>query len=299
MRIYTAEQTAQCLPYVELARSLASMLRTERAGAARAPRRMVVPLGGENALLLMPATDDRLAVTKLVTVHPGNPDRGLPTIQAELLVIDAATGERLGLLDGQTVTARRTAALSLLAAQHLAPRPAGPMLIIGAGAQARAHLEAFREGLRVAEAYIASRTPMRAEALAEYGQCLGVRTRVVDHPTEILDQVTVIITATTSSTPVLPETVRQDAFIAAVGAFRLDMAELPAALIHRARLYVDTLDGARAEAGDLIQANVDWRRVTSLGEALDEPRPLQGLVVFKSVGHALWDLAAARLVFGT
>lgn len=299
MRIYTAEQTARCLPYVELARSLASMLRAERAGAARAPQRMVVPLGGENTLLLMPATDDRLAVTKLVTVHPGNPDRGLPTIQAELLVIDAATGERLGLLDGQTVTARRTAALSLLAAQHLAPRPAGPMLIIGAGAQARAHLEAFCEGLRVAEVYIASRTPMRTEALAEYGQSLGVRTRVVDHPAEILDRVTVIITATTSSTPVLPETVRQDAFIAAVGAFRPDMAELPAALIRRARLYVDTLDGARAEAGDLIQANVDWCRVTSLGEALDEPRPLQGPVVFKSVGHALWDLAAARLVFGT
>lgn len=298
MRIYTAEQTARCLPYVGLAQSLASMLRAEREGAARAPQRLVIPLRGENVLLLMPATDDQLAVTKLVTVHPDNPDRGLPTVRGELLVVDVTTGERLGLLEGQTVTARRTAALSLLAARHLAPRPAGPMLIVGAGVQARAHLEAFREGLHVTEAYITSRTAARADALAKHGRRLGVRTRVVDHPMEVLDQVALIVTATTSSKPVLPETVGEDAFIAAVGAFRPNMAELPAALIHRARLYVDTLDGARAEAGDLIQANVDWGDVKSLGEALDEPRPLGGPVVFKSVGHALWDLAAARLVFG-
>src|SRR5439155_13530104 len=99
--------------------------------------------------------------------------------------------------------------------------------------------------------------------------------------------------------PVLPEGVRDDTFVVAVGAYLPEMAELPAELVRRsselATLYVDTLGGARAEAGDLIMAGIDWARVTPLEEALDAPRPDKGPVIFKSVGHALWDLAAARL----
>jgi ornithine cyclodeaminase len=76
------------------------------------------------------------------------------------------------------------------------------------------------------------------------------------------------------------------------------MAELPPELVRRSRLFVDTLDGAQAEAGDLIQAGVDWGRVTPLEQALDMERPESGPVIFKSVGHALWDLAAARLAVG-
>lgn len=97
-------------------------------------------------------------------------------------------------------------------------------------------------------------------------------------------------------TPVIPENVRQDAFIAAVGSFHTDRAEIPAGLVRRCRLFVDDLDSARTEAGDLILAGVDWKDVTPL-EAVPERLELTGPVLYKSVGHAALDLAAARLAF--
>jgi 1-piperideine-2-carboxylate/1-pyrroline-2-carboxylate reductase [NAD(P)H] len=122
------------------------------------PLRLVLSLPEGDNLLAIPAADDELAITKLVTVHPGNARRELPTTQGEVIVMEARTGTRLGILDGAAVTARRTAALSLLAAQTLAPRPDGPLLMVGAGTQARSHLEAFRGGLGVSKVLLTSRT---------------------------------------------------------------------------------------------------------------------------------------------
>src|SRR2546421_177198 len=162
MEILTAEQTRELLPYPALAAELARVLRDKRAGTAYAPERLSVPLPDGGVLLVMPAADGQLAITKLVTAHPGNAERGLPVVQAEVLAMEANTGRRLFMLDGAVVTARRTAALSLLAARLLAPDLSGPLLVVGAGVQARAHLEAFAEGLGVREAYVASRTPAHA-----------------------------------------------------------------------------------------------------------------------------------------
>ncbi|HUS14342.1 MAG TPA: delta(1)-pyrroline-2-carboxylate reductase family protein, partial [Chloroflexia bacterium] len=158
-------------------------------------------------------------------------------------------------------------------------------------------LDAFAVGLGVREVYIAGRDPARAAGLAAHGRAAGLQAAVVADPAVVLAQVPLIVTATTSPTPVLPAAVRPDAFIAAVGAYQPQQAELPAALVHAARVYVDTLAGAQAEAGDLIQARLDWSTVTPLADALDLPRPATGPVIFKSVGHALWDLAAARLAW--
>src|SRR5438552_483699 len=133
MNILTAEQTTALLPYSALAAELASVLRDKRAGTAYAPERLSVPLPDGSVLLVMPAADAELAITKLVTVHPENAQHGIPVVQAEVLVMEAATGRRLFMLDGAVVTARRTAALSLLAARLLAPEPSreGPLLIVG------------------------------------------------------------------------------------------------------------------------------------------------------------------------
>jgi ornithine cyclodeaminase len=295
MRVLSAEETAQLLPYPELAQALESIMRADGEGRTLAPPRLAVPLAKEGMLLVMPATDDQLTVTKIVTVHPENAAGGLATVQAEVVVMETETGRRLAVLEGQTVTARRTAALSLLAASRVAPDPTGPMLIIGAGVQGRSHLEAFCQGLGVKEVYVTSRTVAGAKRLEERARELGLAAQLITNPDEVLDRVRLIVTATTSVRPVLSDRVREDAFIAAIGAYRPDMAELPASLIGRAQVYVDTLDGAQAEAGELIQANVDWHRVRTLGAVLDEPRPERGPVVFKSVGSALWDLAAAHL----
>lgn len=295
MRIFDAEATAALLPYAALADAIRAMLVDQRAGKIDAPPRMAVSLAEGGTLLLMPATDGTLAITKLVTVHPHNGAHGLPSVQGDVLVLEAATGKRLCLLDGSAVTARRTAALSLLAAQTLAPNLAGPLLIVGAGTQGRAHLEAFVSGLNIQQIYITSRTLEHAEALAAYGRTFGVTVQAVVSAHAVIDHTPLIVTATTSRQPVLPPQVRPDAFVAAVGAYTPHMAEVPPDLIRQARLYVDTLEGAQAEAGDLLQASVDWARVTPLDTALAQERPSTGPIVFKSVGHALWDLAAARL----
>ena len=303
MEILDARETGARLPYPELADSIREVMNGRREGKLDAPSRLVLPLPEGGNLLVMPAADDELAITKLVTVHPGNARRELPTIQGEVVVMEAGTGTRLGILDGAAVTAKRTAALSLLAARTLARRPDGPLLVVGAGTQARSHLEAFHEGLGVSKVLLTSRTTERADSLAEHARSLGMDARVVDGPQEALDEVSLIVTATTSHEPVLPEEIPDNIFIAAVGAFDPEMAELAPRLVGSSSVVVDTIEGVREEAGDLIEAQragaFDWEDATQLEDALLWRVSPEGPIVFKSVGHALWDLAAARTAFGS
>lgn len=298
MEILNAEETAARLLYAQLADSIREVALS---GKAHAPPRLALPLPEDGVLLAMPASGEDIAITKLVTVHPRNRERGLPAIQGEVIVMRAATGVRLGILDGAAVTARRTAALSLLAAREFAPRPDGPLLIVGAGTQGRAHLEAFHEGLGVSEVFITSRTAGSAEALAKHAKSLGMQARTVGGPEEVLDEVSLVVTATTSREPVLPEDLPDGVFVAAVGAFKPEMSELPPAVISRSTIIVDTLEGAKNEAGDLLDAEragaFRWDDATPLEEALRWSNSPGGTVVFKSVGHALWDLAASRTAF--
>lgn len=301
MEILDAKETADRLPYPELADSIREVALAMSSDALRAPPRLVLPLQEGGVLLVMPASDAEISITKLVTVHPENQARGLPTIQGEVVVMDATTGERLGLLEGGVLTARRTAALSMLAARELAPRPEGPLLIVGAGTQGRAHLDAFHTGLGVSRAFISSRSRKNAVSLAGHARSLGMEAEEVEGPEEVLDEVGLVVTATTNAEPVLPEEVPEGVFVAAVGSFEPEAAELPPALISASRIFVDTIEGAKDEAGDLIQAQsagaLDWEDATTLTEALRLPERPDGTVVFKSVGHALWDLAAARTAF--
>ena len=303
METFGPEETATRLPYAELAESIREVARARQEEGMWAPSRTAVPLPEGGVFLVMPASDRELSITKLVTVHPRNTGRSLPTIQGEVVVMEAPTGVRLGLLDGSVVTGRRTAALSLLAAKKLAPHPEGPLLIVGAGDQARAHLEAFREGLGVSRVFISSRTRERANTLAEYATSLGMDARVAERPEQALEEARLVVTATTSRKPVLPDEVPEDTFIAAVGSFQPEAAELSSALVSISSVIVDTLEGAREEAGDLIQAEktgaFEWERAVPLERALSGFSQPDGPIVFKSVGDALWDLAAARVAFGS
>jgi 1-piperideine-2-carboxylate/1-pyrroline-2-carboxylate reductase [NAD(P)H] len=301
VEILNASQTAARLPYPELADSIREIALARSSGGLQAPPRLVLPLQEGAVLLVMPASDREISITKLVTVHPENPGRNLPTIQGEVIVMDATTGERLGLLEGSVVTARRTAALSMLAARELAPRPEGPLLVVGAGMQGRAHLDAFHEGLGVSRVFISSRSSKSAISLVGHARDLGMEAEAVEGPREVLDDVSLVVTATTSSEPVLPEEIPEGLFVAAVGSFEPEAAELPPALISASHIFVDTMEGAKDEAGDLIQASqaaaFGWDDATSLEDALRSYERPDGTVVFKSVGHALWDLAAARTAF--
>lgn len=303
MRIFDFGATHALLPYAELAAELRAVLRDKKVGTAVAPPRIALPLADDGLLLTMPAADRDIAITKLVTVHPRNAALGLPmpSIQGEVIVMNAKTGQRLMQLDGKAVTMRRTAALSLLAAQMLASDDAkrGPLLIVGAGAQGRAHLEAFATRFPTIDVFICSRTFDDAAALAQLGPTMGVNARAIGNVDQVLPICGMIVTATTSKTPVIADRVREDAFIAAVGAYQASMAELPPELVHRSRVVADTLDGAQHEAGDLIQAGVKWAGVIAIEDVAqtsgvsETPEVLP--TVFKSVGHALWDLAAARV----
>ena len=118
---------------------------------------------------------------------------------------------------------------------------------------------------------------------------------------EVLDEASLIVTATTSHEPILPEEIPSDTFVAAVGAFNPEMSELPPGLLSNSKVVVDTLEGVKEEAGDLIQAEqagaFSWDQAVQLEDALGWASLPDGPIVFKSVGHALRDLAAARAVF--
>ncbi|MFA7666038.1 MAG: delta(1)-pyrroline-2-carboxylate reductase family protein [Burkholderiaceae bacterium] len=299
LTVLDAAATAARLPWDGLTETLRQMLARRRAGQAVAPERLAVPLAG-GILLAMPATDGEYASTKLVTVCGDNPQRGLPTILGEVVLMRADTGEWLLLLDGPTVTVRRTAAMSVLAATELgAPRKAS-VLIVGSGAQARGHLDAFAATLGVGRVRVCSRQPRNAAAFAAWARERDIDCQAIDSPAAALADSDIVITGTTSLLPLFADNPRFTGFVAAVGAFRPEMCELPPALVRRARLYIDDKPGGLHEAGDFIQAGVDWSQVVALEDAIaGHSRPSGGPVVFKSVGQALWDLAACRLALAT
>ena len=299
------EQTAQALPYAALAREIEALLQD---ASVAVPPRIVQPLLGGGSLFVMPAADAQVAITKLISFIPGNAQRGLPTIQGDIVVFDVQTGQRIALLDGPTVTARRTAAVSLLAAQKLAPRRDGHLLIVGAGVQGRAHLDAFHEGLGVQEVWVASRSAASAAALVAHAQTLGMRAQRVDDPNVALAHCPWVVSATPAQEVVLTGLPRSDAFIAAVGAFTPRMVEWsPEVCQHLAQtgtLVADTRD-ADHEAGDWLQAGLDVSALPTLADVVRQTpawaqtqRP-SGPVFFKSCGWAGWDLAAARCMART
>jgi ornithine cyclodeaminase len=296
-----AQATADILPWNALADEIAALLLSLRGGshAINVPARIVMPLAQGGSLFCMPATDGQLAMTKLISFTPGNAQTARPTIQGDIVVFDVATGQRQLILDGPTVTARRTAAVSLLAARRLAPNPHGPLLIVGAGVQGSAHLQAFAGGLGTREVWIASRSEKSAQQLVEQARQLGMQAHLVTDLAMATRHCPLIVTCTPARAVVLHEAPRDDAFVCAVGAFTPTMVELAPELCRglrsRGRIVVDTED-AEHEAGDLLQAGIEVKSLPTLGEVLakDWPRA-QAPVLFKSCGWGGWDLAATRL----
>lgn len=306
MRELTATETSARLPYPELAAEIGKALRAASGGDLRTLERGVLPLPGGGAFLTMAAADPDVAVVKVASVHPGNQALGLPTVRALVVVVDARDGTPVAILDGATVTTRRTAALSLLAAKSLGA-VARNTLIVGAGVQAKGHLEAVAAGTDVERLQLYARRRDAAEALAEAGRAHGLECVLVE-PTPLgllgaAAEATLLITTTNSLSPVLPAEVagvlRPEATLVAVGAFTPQMSELAPEVVGACDVVVDTLEGARGEAGDLIQAaqagTFAWEGVTPLAAALGGFERRGRPVLFKSVGHSMFDLAAAKL----
>lgn len=292
-----ATETAARLPYSNLVPAIARAARELTAGALHAPERLSVAMESNGSLLCMPAAASDISITKIVTVHPQNAMHALPAIQGEVIVIDSRTGRRLLQLDGPTVTSRRTAAVTLLAIDVLASHRPRSALLIGTGAQAAAHADALVDYFDVRSFTIVGEAlPISASFCDKLtARHVGVRAEAVDAAThESVVRADVVIALTTSRVPVVPSHLSDTTLAIGVGAFRPDMAELPPALLHARRVVVDYLNGARHEAGDLLQAGVNWGEVHELSQYVDG-NDVRVPSVFKSVGHASWDLAAARV----
>lgn len=275
------------------------------AGSATVPVRASVPLAAAGVALSMPAS---LAggphwSVKLVTVSPGNPGRGLPLVAATVLLGDAATGAPLALLDGTAVTALRTGAAGGVAADALARRDAAVVALFGAGAQARTQLEAIMcvLGGRMRELRIASRDLGRARAMVE-GAAIpsGVSVVVKRAPGDIVRGADIVITATSSATPVFDgAALGEGSHVTAVGSFTPAMRELDDAAMRGARVVVDQREAALAEAGEL--QGLGPEDVVEIGEVIagrvPGRRDERDRTVFKSVGNAIQDLVVASRVF--
>jgi ornithine cyclodeaminase/alanine dehydrogenase-like protein (mu-crystallin family) len=245
---------------------------------------------------------------KAVAVYPGNVEHHLPTHLATILLLDPATGALRAVLDGRLITEMRTAAVSAAATDRLARRDARVLAILGAGVQARSHLEAIREVRPPAEVHVWSRTPASAERFAsEMRERFGVTVAVAASAERAVRGANVICTVTSSTTPVVEAAwLSPGTHLNAVGAARPDWRELATDAVRRARLFVDSRAGALSEAGDVVGpiregAITDRHVVAEIGEVFagrhagresDEE-----ITLFKSLGMAVEDVATARFAY--
>ena len=291
--VLSASDTSAHLPFALLCQTLVATANEYAAGQIHSPERQVLALPEGGVLLSMPACASDIAIHKLVNVCPANRERGLNTIHGMVSVYAASTGQPLLVLDGPTVTARRTAAVSMLAMRALGGSRPPHVALIGTGKQASGHLFALAElypGIRVD---VHGKQEVVSEAFCQQHASLPLQLHPVAG-TAVHAEASVVITLTTSQQAVYDQAATAERLLIGVGAFTPQMAELSPRAIHGSQLFVDDPIGGRHEAGDLIQANVDWSQVASLADALagrfDPALPR----LFKSVGCAAWDLAAAR-----
>jgi 1-piperideine-2-carboxylate/1-pyrroline-2-carboxylate reductase [NAD(P)H] len=290
-----ARRTGLWLPFPELAEEIAAVMREAASGAIECGARGCISLPSGTSLVSTMAADGRIAVHKALTANPANPKAGCPVLGGKVSVFCAANGYPLMTLDGPVLATRSAAAVSALAVKTLRPQ-AVSALVVGTGSLARAHVEAlfWVNGIRQLKVY--GRNPGKADRLAQFARGLGADCGCVEGLPDAIALSDLVLTLTSSSTPVVPDSPFTGQLVLAAGACRDAAAELPAALIRRAgHVVVDTLEGARSDAGDLVQAGTDWSKVSELSAVFGRAEPDPGLLIFKSVGHALWDLAAARL----
>ena len=264
------------------------------------------PDAPDGTWLLMPAwMPGRYAGLKSVTVYEQR-DRDVPSVQGLYVLMDAQTGTPVRTMDATALTLRRTAAASALAARHLARPDAATLLMIGAGALAPYLIAAHRHVRPITQVLVWNRTATRAEALAERVGADGLPCRVVDSLADAAPEADVISCATMSTEPLVRGAwLTPGTHLDLVGAYTPTMRETDDDAIARAEVFVDTMEGAFAEAGDILQPLRAGRidrdhvrgdlRALCTGQHVGRSRP-EAVTAFKSVGTALEDLAAAMLV---
>ncbi|MGB8817669.1 MAG: ornithine cyclodeaminase family protein [Rhizobiaceae bacterium] len=306
MRIFSPAETAAALDYPGLISAIAEIFAMGATAPQRHHHTMKKPGEPDDVLLLMPAWAQGFGVggVKIVNIVPGNNARGLPAIMASYLVFDEITGAHKAILDGATLTAKRTAAVSALAADRLARKDAKTLLVVGSGRVAQELPYAFKAVRNIDKVIVWSRTAQSAQALADRLAKEGFRAMASTDLERAVAHADIISCATLAADPVIKGAwLKPGQHLDLIGSYAPHMREADDECIRRSNVYIDT-EAALHETGDLIKP-LESGVLTSaaiLGSlyelakpGFDANRAPEDITLFKGVGHALEDLAAARL----
>ncbi|MDL2273334.1 ornithine cyclodeaminase family protein [Oscillospiraceae bacterium OttesenSCG-928-G22] len=310
MRLLSDADLMEIVSYDDMLSAIERAYGIYERGEYYMPHRFHVDHDGKN-LLYMPCFADGVFGTKHLTLIPENSKKGLPTLDGLMLLNDEETGVPLCLMDGKTLTALRTGAVGGVAIRHTTPDTVKTVGLVGAGAQGlfqmfyATRVRKF-ETVYVFDAYKKDLSEFIARLRAAIPE--GIAVRQAESAADLLERSDVVVTATTATAPVLPDDaalLRGKHFVG-IGSYKPHMREFPDALYSLVdRVYVDA-DVALAESGDLIQpidaGLLSADRLTRFSRYLSESdaekdRLKSGTTFFKSVGIAIFDIVAAKLLF--
>lgn len=308
MKQLSAQQVNHALDYPQLINALKSAFCADITVPMRHHHDMANPNASrETTLLLMPAWQaGEKAGVKLVTVAPDNGALDLPSIQGIYVLFDLHTGTPELMMDAPSLTAKRTACASALAASFLARDDASSLFMVGTGALSAELIRAHCNVRNISSVKVWGRDPLKAQAIIDGLADLDIKMTVADSIQQGIAGADIISVATLSQTPLIQgEWLLPGQHLDLVGAYRPDMREADDEVIKRCQLFVDTRPGATKETGD-IKIPLDNGLITlediqaDLFQLCQQQQPGrtsdQDITMFKSVGHALEDLAAAKLV---
>jgi ornithine cyclodeaminase len=305
MRVVDAGETERALPFARLIPAMREMFVGGCVVPPRHHHRIELDPEPDATLLLMPAwkPHDALGV-KIINVFPGNNKKGLQALYSLYCLFDAEHGTPMALLDGNVLTARRTAAVSALAASYLARSDADRLLVVGAGRIASLLPEAYREIRAIRRVAVWNPTPAAAQALVDRLRALDFDASVAPDLEAAVRVADIVTCATLTTRPlVLGEWLHPGVHLDLIGSFTPEMRETDDAAIRRASVFVDT-ETALAESGDLLQplqsgAFIAGRLAGTLSDLCTGRHPgrsdAQEVTLFKAVGTAMSDLAAAMV----
>ncbi len=306
MLILDAEKVAALLPYDQLIDALGKAFAVDVVVPQRSHHNVPVPGGNDGTLLLMPAWQQGCGMgVKIVTVFPDNSKQDYPAVFASYFLMSAATGVPVAVLDGTELTVRRTAAASALASTYLSRENSKRLLMVGTGNLAPHLVAAHATARPIEEVVIWGRRREKAAKLAARFATSSFSVSVADDLESAVSAADIISCATLATEPLIRGAwLKEGQHIDLVGAFKPDMREADSEAIRRASVYVDTRAGALVEAGEIVQGiasgSIDeddiCGELSQLASGKISGREsIEAITLFKSVGTALEDLAAADL----
>lgn len=307
MKLFDADSIASKLDYSTLIEALREGFRSEFTSPVRQAHETNTS-DNSKLFLLKPAWDDKNTVIKLLTVNASNPQQGRPFIQGVIVIFDKETGAPLGVMDAVEITNRRTAAASALAADYLARSDTSVLTIIGTGALSSYMAHAHAAVRPITKVNVVGRSAEKAEAVAARisAENPKLNASAASDKDEATAEADILSTVTSSREPVINgAAVSAGTHVDLVGAFRPDTRESDDAAVAKSRVYVDTKEAALQEAGDILIPiqngvmtvdDVQGDLADLCREQIDGRRNDDEVTLFKSVGTALEDLIAARIV---